>query len=79
MFTWESALLVEMLLTSFIDIGMLEEAISLFILLLQIHMQLHKAPFVIMLPVCASIDENYKDFTVYKCAILSQWFLAINC
>ena len=57
LFTCESALLVDSLVTSFIENGMLE-AISMFILLLQMHMRLHKAPFVIMLPVCASIDEN---------------------
>jgi hypothetical protein len=56
-FTCESALFVDSLVTNFIEIGMLE-AISLFILLLQMHMRLHKTPFVIMLHVCASIDEN---------------------
>lgn len=52
-FTCESALLVDSLVTSFIEIGMLEE-----ILLFQMHMRLHNAPFVIMLSVCASIDKN---------------------
>jgi hypothetical protein len=52
-FTCESAVLVDSLVTSFIEIGMLEE-----ILLFQMHMRLHNAPFVIMLSVCASIDKN---------------------